>query len=106
MPAGNQGTVSNPHPLAPLGGTLAPAPGRAIGRPITGSPDAHALGTVTAVGTAPNTVTVSIIGTGTQAAAVCRYVASYSPTVNDTVVLAEWPTDTGAVDRCVLGKLA
>jgi hypothetical protein len=104
--AANQGTVGNPHPLAPQGGSPAPAPGRAVGHPVSGAPDMHALGTVTATGTAPNTVTVSIIGAATQAAAVCRYLAGYVPTVNDTVLLAEWPTEAGAVDRCVLGKLA
>ena len=101
-----QGTVTNPHPLAPPGGSPAPAPGRAVGRPASGGPDMHALGTVTAVGSNPATVTVSVLGASTFAAAVCRYLASYTPAVNDVVVLAEWPTDAGRVDRCVLGKVA
>lgn len=106
MPANLQGTVGDPYPLPALGGSPAPAPGRAVGRLFSAGQDAHALGTVTATGTAPNTVTVSIIGVITQAAAVCRYLAGYTPTVNDTVLLVEWTTEAGAVDRYVLGKLA
>lgn len=57
-------------------------------------------GVVTATATGPNRVTIKL-GGSTVAIAGVRYLASYSPTVNDTVfVLAN------GVDLLVLGKLA
>lgn len=57
-------------------------------------------GTITAVHTSPNTVDVKLDGASTATLGL-RYLAGYSPTVGDGVVVMRY-----ASDRFVLGKLA
>lgn len=61
-------------------------------------------GVVEAVHTSPNTVDCYLDGATTLTTGI-RYLASYTPTVGDTVVLCRHITQAGQ-DRWVLGKLA
>lgn len=62
---------------------------------------AHQWGVVVATHTLPNSVDVQLDGSSTTTAGV-RYLAGYTPTVNDYVLIAR----LNLTDRVVLGKLA